>query len=135
MYDGWKIIIGILIFLGLIAFPFIYDIGKAKGPPPDPKVDTPEIMKLPESERKCVESKEYMKREHMQMLDDWRNWVVRDNLTVFTASDGKQYTMSLQNTCMNCHSNKDEFCDECHDYAVVSPYCWDCHLEPKESES
>jgi len=134
MYDGWKIIIGIIIFLGLIAFPFYYDMGKATVTP-DPKIDTPEIMKLPESERKCIEPKDYMKREHMQMLDDWRDWVVRDGSTIFIASDGKQYTMSLQNTCMKCHSNKKEFCDECHNYTAVSPYCWDCHIEPKESES
>jgi hypothetical protein len=133
MYDGWKIIIGIIIFVGLIAFPFIYDTGKALSQP-DPKVDTPEILKLPEKERKCIETKEFMQREHMQMLNSWRDLVVRDGTTVFTASDGKQYTMSLQNTCMKCHSNKKEFCDECHNYAAVSPYCWDCHIEPKESE-
>lgn len=134
MYDGWKIIIGIIIFAGLMLFPILYDTGKATAPPPDPKVDTPEIMKMPESERKCVESKEYMKREHMKMLNDWRDWVVRDGNTIFTASDGKQYTMSLQKTCMKCHSNKKDFCDQCHNYAAVLPYCWDCHIEPKEKE-
>ena len=134
MYDGWKIIIGIIIFAGLIAFPVYYDFGKATVTP-DPKVDTPEIMKLPESERKCIEPKEFMKREHMQMLNSWRDWVVRDGNTIFTASDGKQYTMSLQKTCMKCHSNKKDFCDQCHNYAAVVPYCWDCHIAPKESES
>jgi len=133
MYDGWKIILGVIIFIGLMAFPIYYGFGKAT-PPPDPKVDTPEIMKLPESERKCIEPKDFMKTAHMKMLDDWRDWVVRDGMTVFIASDGKQYTMSLQNTCMNCHSNKKEFCDECHNYTAVSPYCWDCHIEPKENE-
>jgi len=134
MYDGLKIIIGIIIFVGLIAFPFYYDMGKATVTP-DPKIDTPEIMKLPESERKCIESKEFMQREHMQMLNSWRDWVVRDGNTIFTASDGKEYTMSLQKTCMKCHSNKKDFCDQCHNYAAVAPYCWDCHIEPKESES
>jgi len=134
MYDGWKIIIGIIIFAGLMLFPVLYDTGKATVTP-DPKVDTPEIMKLPESERKCIEPKEFMQREHMQMLNNWRDWVVRDGNSIFTASDGKQYTMSLQKTCMKCHSNKKDFCDQCHNYAAVVPYCWDCHIEPKESES
>ncbi|MBW2266037.1 MAG: hypothetical protein JRF28_07735 [Deltaproteobacteria bacterium] len=42
--------------------------------------------------------------------------------------------MSLQNTCMsdNCHAKKTEFCDQCHDYTAVEPYCWDCHIVPKE---
>jgi hypothetical protein len=42
--------------------------------------------------------------------------------------------MSLQNTCMQCHPNKAEFCDRCHNYASVKPYCWDCHVEPKEKK-
>jgi hypothetical protein len=43
--------------------------------------------------------------------------------------------MSLSNTCLDCHSNKAEFCDRCHNYASVSPYCWDCHIDnPKENK-
>ncbi|MBE0426815.1 MAG: sulfate reduction electron transfer complex DsrMKJOP subunit DsrJ [Nitrospirae bacterium] len=134
MYDGWKIIIGIVIFLGLLTVPFFFAGEKATAKP-DPKLDTPEIMKLPEAERKCVESKDYMKREHMKVLNDWRDWAVRDGNTIYTsAATGEQYDISLQNTCMKCHSNKKEFCDECHNYTAVNPYCWDCHIEPKEEE-
>jgi hypothetical protein len=32
---------------------------------------------------------------------------------------------------MKCHDNKEEFCDKCHLYAGVTPYCWDCHIDPK----
>ncbi len=39
--------------------------------------------------------------------------------------------MSLTLTCLECHSNKDKFCDRCHDYLRVSPGCWDCHNVPK----
>ena len=130
MYDGWKIIIGIIIFIGIATFPFFYDFGKASAPPPDPKIDTPEIQKM--VEKKCIEPKSFMKKEHMVMLDDWRNKAVREALTIYVATDGKEYVMSLQNTCMRCHSNKKKFCDECHNYAAVTPYCWDCHIEPKE---
>ncbi len=131
MYDGWKIIIGIIIFAGLMIFPILYDTGKAT-PPPEPKIDTPEIQKM--EVKQCIEPKEHMKSEHMQILNDWRDRVVRDGKTIYIASDGKQYTISLQNTCMKCHSNKDKFCDECHNYAAVSPYCWDCHIEPEVKE-
>jgi hypothetical protein len=41
--------------------------------------------------------------------------------------------MSLTRTCLDCHSNKAEFCDRCHTYMAVDPYCWDCHVEPKEA--
>ena len=86
MYNGGKIIIGLIIFVGLVAFPFLYSGGKATAKP-DPKIDTPEILKMSENERKCVESKAFMKTEHMQLLNDWRDWVVRD---------GTQYTQMLR---------------------------------------
>jgi hypothetical protein len=133
MYNSGKIIIGIIIFIGLVTFPLWIDMGKVKAKP-DPKTDTAEIMKLPENERVCVESTAFMKKEHMQLLNNWRDWVVRDGDGTYVNAEGKTYTMSLQNTCMKCHSNKTKFCDECHNYADVKPYCWDCHIEPKEKE-
>jgi len=133
MYDGWKIIIGLIIFLGIATFPFLYDVGKASIPPPDPKIDTPEIQKM--AVKKCVESKSFMKAEHMVMINDWRDEVVRNGNRLFTSTDGQQYAMSLQNTCMKCHSNKTKFCDECHNYVGVKPYCWDCHIAPKEEKT
>ena len=133
MYDGWKIIIGLIIFVGIATFPFVYDIGKASVPPPEPKLDTPEIEKM--AVKKCIESKSFMRAEHMVMLNNWRDWVVRDGDRIYTASDGQQYSMSLQNTCIRCHSNKSKFCDECHNYMAVKPYCWDCHIAPKEEKT
>jgi uncharacterized secreted protein with C-terminal beta-propeller domain len=130
MYDGWKVIIGIIIFVGIATFPFIYDMGKASVPPPKPNIETPEIQKM--AVKKCVETKSFMRAEHMVMLNDWRDLVVRDGNRIYTASDGKEYVMSLQNTCMKCHSNKKKFCDECHNYLAVKPYCWDCHIQPRE---
>lgn len=129
MYDGGKIIIGLLIFLGFSTFPYILNMGKAVAKP-EPKLDTPEIQRM--VEKKCVESKAYMKTEHMVILNDWRDAVVRDGLRLYKAKDEKLYDMSLQNTCMKCHSNKKKFCDECHNYVAVKPYCWDCHIAPQE---
>ncbi len=134
MYDTGKIIAGLLVFLALVTFPFYSNIGKANAKL-ELKLDTPEISKLPEVERKCVESKSYMRAEHMQMLNTWRDAVVRDGQKTFVSSTGKHYDMSLQNTCMKCHSNKKDFCDKCHNYMAVKPYCWDCHIAPKESET
>ena len=94
---------------------------------PDPKIDTPAIKEL--KEKKCVESKEFMRAEHMKLLNDWRDSAVRDGARLYVNTEGKAYTISLQNTCMHCHSNKVEFCDTCHNYAAVTPNCWGCHLE------
>lgn len=124
MYDGGKIITGLIIFIALVSFPIWYTgaMGKA-GVKPEPQT--------PETETKCVESKEYMKAWHMDMLDEWRDEVVRDGNRVYTATDGEKHEMSITNNCMKCHTNKEKFCDECHNYVGVSPYCWDCHIEPK----
>jgi len=29
--------------------------------------------------------------------------------------------MSLSQTCLGCHSNKEKFCDACHNYSGSSP--------------
>ena len=136
LYDGGKIIIGILVFAAFAAFPFYNNIGKVNAKP-DPKVDTPAIQEWEKQygKKECVESKEFMRAEHMQLLNDWRDKVVReDNRGYVSSSNHKRFNMSLQNGCMNCHSNKKKFCDECHTYMSVTPYCWDCHIQPKEKE-
>lgn len=132
MYNGGKILIGIIGFLLFAAFPFYNNIGKVSAKP-EPKLDTPVIQQL--AEKKCVEPKEFMKAEHMQLLNDWRDAAIREGKRIYVNSEGKIFNISLQNTCMNCHSNKKDFCDKCHTYAAVKPYCWTCHIEPKEKRS
>jgi len=131
MYDAWKIIVGLAIFVVLFTAAFWMDAGKV-APAPEPKMDTPEIKKMAKAERKCVEDKHFMRTTHMQLINHWRDQALRDGDRDYINKDGKKYYISLQNTCMKCHSNKKEFCDKCHDYAGVSPYCWDCHIAPKE---
>jgi hypothetical protein len=132
MYDGGKIIAGLIIFIGLVTFPFFYNMGKANAKI-EPKIDTPAIEEL--AEKKCVEPKEFMRTEHMKLLNQWRDWAVRDGNRIYEGAEGKKYEISLQNSCMHCHSNKKNFCDKCHNYMAVKPYCWDCHIAPKEKES
>ena len=135
IYNGDKIIPGLLIFLVFVTFPFWYGMGKA-APPPEIKIDTPVIQEM--AQKQCVLPKAEMRTGHMQMLNDWRTEVVRNGMRVYVAADGKQYNMSLQNECMRCHSNKSKFCDQCHVYAGLKlgsvPYCWTCHIAPKESQ-
>jgi hypothetical protein len=134
LYDGGKILIGLLVFAAIATFPFYYNIGKVNAKP-EPKLDTPVILQMPELERKCVESKAFMRTEHMQLLNNWRDSVVRDGYRQYiSTTSGKHFNMSLQNGCMNCHSNKKKFCDQCHNYMAVKPYCWDCHIAPKEED-
>jgi len=126
MYDGGKIIAGLVIFLGLITFPVWSNIADGDADfVPQPKIIT--------EATNCVAPVEYMRSSHMDILNEWRDLVVREGKRVYVAFDGKEHEMSLTNTCLDCHSNKAEFCDQCHNYVGVKPYCWDCHNEPKES--
>jgi len=124
MYDAPKVITGIIIFLLLITSPIWYDISTGKASyVPDPKIKT--------TAKKCIESTAFMRANHMELLNKWRDDVVRGASRTYKAQDGKEYEKSLTNTCMNCHLSKSEFCVKCHDYAgVKQPKCWNCHNEP-----
>ncbi|MEW6262126.1 MAG: hypothetical protein AB1641_03520 [Thermodesulfobacteriota bacterium] len=153
MYDSGKIITGLVIALVLLTFPVWYNLVSAGGPAPDPKLSA-----KAQAAKECVRPKADMKVSHMQVLDDWRTAVVRDHKRFFipvkdkpgtfemdviqTALKekaertdqvglGRQMERSLQNNCMNCHDNKKDFCDQCHNYMSVTPFCWDCHVEPE----
>ena len=156
LYDAWKILVGVIIGLLFFVSPFIYDAGK------EYKRPEPQLTEKAKKIGECVASRIFMREWHMQLLDEWRNEVVRDGNRYYRPrdlarkmtldkrlldqwrhfiSDGarrylpekdKVYYKSLQNTCLDCHSNKTEFCDECHVYLGVRPNCWDCHISPEE---
>ncbi|MHC4180432.1 MAG: sulfate reduction electron transfer complex DsrMKJOP subunit DsrJ [Planctomycetota bacterium] len=132
MYNAGKIIIGLIVFVALVMSAFFYNIltGKA-AVPPDVSLDTPVIKQL--QEKACVEPALYMRASHMQLLDEWRDDVVRNARRIYVASNGKRWNMSLTNTCLECHSNKEKFCNTCHDYVGVAPTCWTCHVVPEET--
>ena len=125
MYDGKKIIPGLIIFLGLITLPLWYNAASGKtGYLPKPK--------LPADKKECVEPKNDIRIIHKDLLADWREAVVRKGGTIYVARNHKKYLMSLNRTCMSCHTDKGEFCDECHNYMGVTNKCWDCHIFPKQ---
>jgi hypothetical protein len=124
VHDTGKVIVGIGIFLVVVLSPIWYNAvtGRA-GFVPD--------LKLPPHEKQCVEPAPYMRVNHIELLNLWKETVVRTGERTYKAGDGKTYSMSLAGTCMKCHSNKAEFCDRCHNYTDVQPKCWDCHVVPK----
>lgn len=132
MNDKKWIILGLVIFVGLFSFPLWYNLLLKPGT----AAPAPELVLTAKAQaaKQCVRSTDYMKAEHMQLLDSWRHSVVRNGQREYINPDGKMYTMSLSNTCLDCHSNKAEFCDRCHNYASVRPYCWDCHIENPKGE-
>lgn len=134
MYNRNLVVAGIILFIALTAFPvwnyFIFSGEEIKAP-------EIKLSKKAKDAKECVEPKKFMKTEHMQLLNDWRDGVVRNGNRTYKSTTGKFYNASLstgENSCLGCHGAKAEFCDKCHTYASVSPYCWDCHIDPKEKK-
>jgi hypothetical protein len=122
--DRGIIYAGLGIFLVLATFPAWYNLaGRAT-------IKGPALARA--QGKQCVAAVAYMRSNHMSLLAEWRDEVVRRGGRGYTAGDGQRYRMSLTSTCLGqCHGSKDEFCDRCHLYAAVSPTCWSCHLDSK----
>ncbi|OGR01462.1 MAG: cytochrome C [Deltaproteobacteria bacterium RIFOXYD12_FULL_50_9] len=124
MYDGGKIITGLIIFIVFMTFPIWYNHGNAGNIPKPEK---------PQGVTQCVKDTAYMRSSHMVLINEWRDEVIRTGNRTKVTVQGKEYDKSLMLGCMKCHINKKKFCDECHLYTSVNPYCWDCHFLPKET--
>jgi hypothetical protein len=123
MYNKRTIIPGLAIFVLFVTFPLWFNAFSTASTVPKPELP-------PGGEKQCVASATEMRASHMALLNVWRDDVLRDGDRVAVTVDGKEYRKGLQMACMQCHTNKEKFCDSCHVYASVTPYCWDCHLTP-----
>lgn len=128
MYDAGKILAGLVIFLGLVLVPLWWNLATGA------EVRAPDLV-LPEGQPGCVLPTAEMRVSHMELLNNWRDQAVREGDRVMTTWDGRTVTRSLTGTCLGCHTEKAQFCDRCHNYAAVTPYCWDCHVVPEGGAS
>jgi hypothetical protein len=129
LYNGVKIIAGILIFVILITLPFWYGKGKTLLQPAL-SLGTPAIAQL--KDKRCVEDTAFMRANHMKLLVTWREGAVREGNRHYSATDGRIFEAKLSGTCLKCHSNKQQFCDRCHNYVGAKPNCFSCHIIPAE---
>ncbi|MBM9519936.1 sulfate reduction electron transfer complex DsrMKJOP subunit DsrJ [Desulforhopalus vacuolatus] len=129
MYNKGLIVPGLIITVLLVTFPFWFDVFSS-AESTDPTVELP-----PGGEQNCIYPADEMRAEHMVILNEWRDDVLRNGNRGTVTVDGKVYGKGLQLACMKCHTNKEEFCDRCHTYASVVPYCWDCHLTPTQQKA
>lgn len=116
-----KVIPALAVFVAVVSIPFWANAGGAE------KMEEPE---MPNGPTECVESREWMRTNHMKLLDDWRDRVVRDHEMEYTNQKGQKFDMSLTKTCMQCHTSQEKFCERCHKSVGVKNYCWDCHFTP-----
>lgn len=124
MHKGGKITLGIIVFAVLFTSPWWINLFSG-----EPK-DKPEL-EYPQGYDQCLRETEYMTAFHMDMLNEWRDIVVREGGRM-AEYNGEMYEMSLTKTCFSCHTSKKNFCDKCHEYVSVDPYCWECHVMPDE---
>ncbi len=121
MYDGGKVISFLIVMVGFVTFPIWYGLASgASGARPEPE----------KADGQCVESADYMRSWHMDILNEWRDEAVRNADRTYTSANGTKFEKSLTNTCMDCHKDEEKFCGECHSYVGVDPYCWNCHNLP-----
>ena len=81
---------------------------------------------------KCVEDTDFMRRNHMTLLEHQRDETVHKGIRT------KQYSL---NNCIECHASKktnsvigsnENFCQSCHAYVGVKLDCFECHAsKPK----
>ena len=131
MTNKW-IVTGLAVFVIAVLSPFWFNMVTTTQAAPEP-----ELLGRAKEARKCVLDKYDMRANHMSLLDEWRDAVVRDADRIYVAANGKSFHMSLstgENSCLGCHEDKAKFCDSCHTYTSVEPYCWECHTNPKEIE-
>ena len=128
IYNKFMIFIGLAAFVILATSPLWLNAGRSVLAP-QPKLDTPAIQQLAAKDKHCVLPTEEMRAYHMQLLITWRDQVVRTGNRIWVSPSGQKYEPSLSNTCLGCHSNKKDFCDQCHNYVALTPNCWGCHLD------
>jgi hypothetical protein len=118
------IVLGLAVFLIAVAYPFWSTLLSGAD------VSRP-VLERPVGRTQCVEETTFMRQNHMQILDEWRIAAVRNGAVRYTSKAFKvQYEASLTKTCLGCHKNRAAFCDRCHNYAKVTPTCWNCHNSP-----
>ena len=127
MYNKGTIIPGLIIFVLLVTFPLWFNAFSTAS-------DVPKVELPPGGEKQCVAPAAEMRASHMVMLNEWRDEVLRDGKRTAVTVGGKEYRKGLQMACMECHTNKEKFCDSCHLYTSVKPYSWDCHLTPGQAK-
>jgi hypothetical protein len=123
MRDRAWIAWGLALFLAAALAP-VWQRAAGSAARPEPKIARPQT--------RCVAPREVMRASHMQLLDGWRQAVVRGAGRTEHAADGHEVARSLGGTCLECHADRKEFCDRCHADLAVKPACWDCHGDAKE---
>ena len=89
LYNAKAVTVGIVAFLVVCTSPFWAGFGSSDYT--SPKVS------LPKDAKECIEDTAFMKAEHMQLLNEWRDQALRQGNRVYVAKNGKKWNISLSN--------------------------------------
>jgi hypothetical protein len=67
--------------------------------------------------QRCVRDPHWMRQNHRVLLEELRDKTVRD---------GIRSEVTLR-SCSQCHKDKSQFCDKCHQAVNLYPDCFNCH--------
>ena len=84
MYNAKYIIPGVLIAVAAFTSPFWLNLGGKTYVYPEVALPTGE------GKDKCIESKEWMRAEHMALLNTWRDEAIREGKREYVATDGRK---------------------------------------------
>lgn len=86
--------------------------------------DVPEVfLEAPDPQyEECVRETSYMRIHHMDFLKSVRDDVIRRGIV----EEG--ITLS---GCGECHTNRDRFCNRCHEAVTLNVDCFGCHYYPE----
>lgn len=124
MHKPWAGAVFFVLVAAVLTFPFWYS--RAEPVAREPVVHP--------ASGECIEPVEVMRRNHMTMLYDWRDSVVRTSgkdRRWFVNSKGVKFEKSLTRTCLGCHESRHTFCDRCHATASVTVTCFQCHASER----
>jgi hypothetical protein len=88
------------------------------------------VINIPTNVESCIRPTEFMRRNHMHLLNHKRDKTVRQGIRTKDAS---------LSACVDCHADKKadgsfipvnapgQFCSACHEYTAVKLDCFECH--------
>lgn len=123
MFNERKHILAVVIPVAIILLPLGYSFVSgvfAGSPSPRPFLERPDAKY-----ESCVRDTEYMRFHHWELLKELRDETVRMR---------KRMDITLAD-CRRCHTNRDRFCNRCHDTVNLKPDCWGCHYYPDSPDA
>jgi len=87
----------------------------------DPESSQPFLERPDPNYRECVRETQYMRFHHMELLKEIREDFVRY---------GNRGEISF-NSCRECHTNREGFCNRCHNAVSLNLDCFGCHYYPE----